>query len=87
MPKPKLRKAGRELVEKYGSLSAAPDEALAAVTKRCSGPCRKRKPLSEFHRYSGRSVDGFRAVCKQCRREAERERQRVKRKPVQEETE
>lgn len=82
MPKPKLRKAGRELVEKYGSLSAAPDEALAAVTKRCNGPCRKRKPLSEFHRYSGRSVDGFRAVCKQCRREAERERQRVKRKPA-----
>lgn len=79
MPKPKLRKAGRDLVAKYGSLSAAPDEALAAVTKRCSGQCRKRKPLSEFHRYTGRSVDGFRPVCKECRRKIERERQRNKR--------
>lgn len=79
MPKPKLRKAGRDLVNKYGSLSAAPDEALAAVTKRCSGPCRKRKPLCEFHRYTGRSVDGFRPICKTCRRAIESARQRAKR--------
>ncbi|WFD55457.1 putative kilA anti-repressor protein [Escherichia phage Ioannina] len=46
--------------------------------KRCS-QCGCVKPLSQFHKYTGktaRSPDGYRAQCKSCRNKAERERQR-----------
>ncbi|UHS64811.1 hypothetical protein P9600_gp30 [Escherichia phage vB_EcoD_Opt212] len=46
--------------------------------KRCSN-CGCVKPLSQFHKYTGktaRSPDGYRAECKSCRNKKERERQR-----------
>lgn len=47
-----------------------------AELKKCAD-CGHEKPLSEFHRYTGktaRSPDGYRAVCIDCRCAAERKR-------------
>lgn len=44
--------------------------------KRCNS-CGLHKPLSEFHKYVGktaRSVDGHRAECKKCRNRKQLER-------------
>lgn len=46
--------------------------------KRCI-QCRERLPLSEFHRSSVASIDGYRNVCKSCRRATEALRIREKR--------
>ena len=47
-------------------------------TKRCI-KCDEVKPLSEFHRSSVASTDGYRNVCKCCRRKIEASRIREKR--------
>lgn len=36
--------------------------------------CRKVKPLTEFHKYTGRSKDGHRNICIACRRKIEKVR-------------
>lgn len=46
--------------------------------KRCI-KCDEAKPLSEFHRSSVASTDGYRNVCKCCRRKTEAARIREKR--------
>lgn len=46
--------------------------------KRCI-KCDEVKPLSEFHRSSVASTDGYRNVCKCCRRKTEAARIREKR--------
>lgn len=46
--------------------------------KRCI-KCEEVKPLSEFHRSSVASTDGYRNVCKCCRRKTEAARIREKR--------
>lgn len=47
--------------------------------KRCI-KCDEVKPLSEFHRSSVASTDGYRNVCKTCRRQIEATRIKEKRK-------
>lgn len=54
---------------------ATPD---ALDRQRCT-ECGKRKPLSEFHRFTSRGAVYHRKVCKCCRRIVELERQRGKR--------
>ncbi|EEO3279184.1 hypothetical protein G6K69_004277 [Salmonella enterica subsp. enterica serovar Rubislaw] len=46
--------------------------------KRCI-QCRERLPLSAFHKSSVASIDGYRNVCKSCRRATEAARIREKR--------
>lgn len=46
--------------------------------KRCI-QCRERLPLSAFHKSSVASIDGYRNVCKSCRRATEALRIREKR--------
>lgn len=46
------------------------------IKKRCNA-CGLHKPLSDFHKYVGktaRSVDGHRAECKKCRNRKQLER-------------
>lgn len=51
---------------------------LIPKQKRCI-KCDEVKPLSEFHRSSVASTDGYRNVCKCCRRKTEAVRIREKR--------
>lgn len=51
---------------------------ILEARKRCI-ECGLRLVMSDFHKASGRSYDGRRNVCKQCRRDLERNRQRSKR--------
>lgn len=46
--------------------------------KRCI-QCHERLPLSAFHKSSVASIDGYRNVCKSCRRSTEAARIREKR--------
>lgn len=56
-------------------LKKQPDEEQK---KRCI-KCDEVKPLSEFHRSSVASTDGYRNICKCCRRKTEAARIREKR--------
>lgn len=51
---------------------------LIPKQKRCI-KCEEVKPLSEFHRSSVASTDGYRNICKCCRRKTEAARIREKR--------
>lgn len=44
----------------------------APAMKRCSVCCAE-KPLSQFRRYSGRTPDGYRPLCKVCQRDYEKD--------------
>lgn len=66
----------------------AKKKAGALVVYKVCSNCGQKKPLSEFHKYTGktaRSPDGHRAMCKVCRNAIEVARNLAKREAAQNE--
>lgn len=49
------------------------------MAKKVCSSCGKSKRITEFRKYPGRSIDGYRSICKDCQREYDREWRRKRR--------